>query len=412
MERRVVITGLGAITPIGNTVEDFWNGIKEGKCGIDEITAFDTTDFKVKLAAEVKGYVPEEHFERREAKRLDRYSQYAIIAAREAWKDSGLDKEKENMERVGVVVGSGIGGIDTIEQENRKCVEKGPDRVSPMYIPMAILNMATGNVAIELGAKGESISMVTACASGTHCIGESYRMIKHGYQDVMVAGGTEASITPLSVAGFMNIKALSKSEDKNRASIPFDKERNGFVMGEGAGVLILEEYEHAIKRGAKIYAEIVGYGATSDAYHITSPAPDGEGGARAMKLAMQEAQISPEEITYINAHGTSTHLNDACETMAIKTALGDDASRKVMVSSTKGHTGHLLGAAGGVEAVVCAKAIQEGFVPATINYQVPDEECDLDIVPNEGRNVEVKYAMSNSLGFGGHNSTILLKKFN
>lgn len=410
MERRVVITGLGAITPIGNTVEDFWNGIKEGKCGIDEITAFDTSDFKVKLAAEVKGYVPEEHFERREAKRLDKYSQYAIIAAREAWKDSGLDKEKENMERVGVVVGSGIGGIDTIEQENRKCVEKGPDRVSPMYIPMAILNMATGNVAIELGAKGESISMVTACASGTHCIGESYRMIKHGYQDVMVAGGTESSITPLSVAGFMNIKALSKSEDKNRASIPFDKERNGFVMGEGAGVLILEEYEHAIKRGAKIYAEIVGYGATSDAYHITSPAPDGEGGARAMKLAMQEAQVNPEEITYINAHGTSTHLNDACETMAIKTALGDEASRKVMVSSTKGNTGHLLGAAGGVEAVVCAKAIQDGFVPATINYQVPDEECDLDIVPNEGRNVEVKYAMSNSLGFGGHNSTILLKK--
>ena len=410
MERRVVITGLGAITPIGNTVEDFWNGIKEGKCGIDKITAFDTSDFKVKLAGEVKGYVPEEHFERREAKRLDKYSQYAIIAAREAWKDSGLDREKENMERVGVVVGSGIGGIDTIEQENRKCIEKGPDRVSPMYIPMAILNMATGNVAIELGAKGESISMVTACASGTHCIGESYRMIKHGYQDVMITGGTEASITPLSIAGFMNIKALSKSEDKNRASIPFDKERNGFVMGEGAGVLILEEYEHAIKRGAKIYAEIVGYGATSDAYHITSPAPDGEGGARAMKLAMQEAQVNPEDITYINAHGTSTHLNDACETMAIKTALGDEASRKVMVSSTKGHTGHLLGAAGGVEAVVCVKSIQDGFVPATINYQVPDEECDLDIVPNEGRNVEVKYAMSNSLGFGGHNSTILLKK--
>lgn len=410
MERRVVITGLGAITPIGNTVEDFWNGIKEGKCGIDEIRAFDTSDFKVKLAAEVKGYVPEEHFEHREAKRLDKYSQYALVAAREAWKDSGLDKEKENMERVGVVVGSGIGGVETIEQENRKCVEKGPDRVSPMYIPMAILNMATGNVAIELGAKGESISMVTACASGTHCIGESYRMIKHGYQDIMVAGGTEASITPLSIAGFMNIKALSKSEDKNRASIPFDKERNGFVMGEGAGVLILEEYEHAKKRGAKIYAEIVGYGATSDAYHITSPAPDGEGGARAMKLAMQEANVKPEEITYINAHGTSTHLNDACETMAIKTALGDEASRKVMVSSTKGHTGHLLGAAGGVEAVVCAKAIQEGFVPATINYKVPDEECDLDIVPNEGRAVEVEYAMSNSLGFGGHNSTILLKK--
>ncbi len=411
MERRVVITGLGAITPIGNSTEEFWNGIKEGKCGIDKITAFDTTNFKVKLAAEVKNYNPEEYFERHEARRLDKYSQFAMIASREAWKDSKLNKETENMERVGVIIGSGIGGVQTIEAENQKCVEKGPDRVSPMYIPMAILNMATGNVAIDIGAKGQSISMVTACASGTHCIGESYRMIKHGYQDIILAGGTESSITPLSIAGFMNIKALSKSEDKTRASMPFDKERNGFVMGEGAGVLILEELEHAKKRNAKIYAEIVGYGATSDAYHITSPSPDGEGGARAMKIAIQEANVKPEDITYINAHGTSTHLNDASETKAIKTALGK-ASEKVMVSSTKGNTGHLLGAAGGIEAVVCAKAIQEGFVPPTINYKVADEECDLDIVPNVGRKVNVEYAMSNSLGFGGHNSSIILKKYN
>lgn len=411
MERRVVVTGLGAITPIGNNVEEFWKGIREGKCGIDNITAFDATNFKVKLAAEVKNYDPEEYFERREAKRLDKFSQYAIIAAREAWKDSGLDKEKENMERVGVILGSGIGGIETIETEQTKILQKGPDRVSPMYIPMGISNMATGNVAIEIGTKGESIAMVTACATGTHCIGESFRMIKHGYQDIVLAGGTEAAVTPLSIAGFSNIKALSKSEDKNRASIPFDKERNGFVMGEGAGIIILEELEHAKAREAKIYAEIVGYGATSDSYHITSPAPGGEGGARAMKIAMQEGNVKPEEITYINAHGTSTHLNDSCETQAIKTALGEENAPKVMVSSTKGHTGHLLGAAGGIEAIVCSKAIQEGFIPATINYQVPDEECDLDVVPNEGRKVTVEYAMSNSLGFGGHNSTILLKKF-
>ncbi len=410
MERRVVITGLGAITPLGNNVEDFWKGIKEGKCGIDQITKFDTTDFKVKIAGEVKGYNPEDYFERREAKRLDLFSQYAMISAREAWKDSNLDKEKENMERVGVIIGSGIGGIQTIEIENKKCNEKGPDRVSPMYIPMGILNMATGNVAIDIGAKGESMAMVTACASGTHCIGESFRMIKHGYQDIVLAGGTEAGITPLSIAGFTNIKALTKAEDKNRASIPFDKERNGFVMAEGAGVVVLEEYEHAKNRGAKIYAEIVGYGATSDAYHITSPAPGGEGGARAMKLAMEEANVKPEEITYINAHGTSTQLNDSCETQAIKTALGEENAKKVMVSSTKSHTGHLLGAAGAVETIVCSKAIEEGFVPATINYKVPDEECDLDIVPNEGRKHEIIYAMSNSLGFGGHNSSILLKK--
>ena len=411
MERRVVITGLGAITPIGNNAKEFWQGIKDGKCGIDKITKFDTTDFKVKLAAEVKGYNPEDYFDKREANRLDKFSQYAMIAAREAWKDSGLNKETENMEQVGVIIGSGIGGIETIEKEHGKCMVKGPERVSPMYIPMGISNMATGNVAIDIGAKGESIAMVTACASGTHCIGESFRMIKHGYQDVVLAGGTEAGITPLGIAGFANIKALTKTEDRLRASIPFDKERSGFVMGEGAGVIVLEELEHALARGAKIYAEMVGYGATSDAYHITSPAPGGEGGARAMKIAMKEGNVKPEEITYINAHGTSTHLNDSCETQAVKTALGEEVARKVMMSSTKGHTGHLLGAAGGVEAIVCAKAIEEGFAPATINYKVPDEECDLDIVPNEGRKVNIEYAMSNSLGFGGHNSTILLKKF-
>ena len=409
MEKRVVITGLGAITPIGNDVEEFWKNIKEGKCGIEKITKFDTTDFKVKIAGEVKGYNPEDYFERREAKRLDLFSQYAIVASRQAWKDSGLDKEKENMERVGTIIGSGIGGIETIETEHGKCVSKGPDRVSPMYIPMSICNMAAGNVAIELGTKGESISVVTACAGGTHSIGEAYRMIKNGYEDAILAGGTEASITPTGIAGFTNIKALTQATDANRASIPFDKERSGFVMGEGAGVIVLEELEHAKARNAKIYAEIVGYGATSDAYHITSPAPDGEGAARAMKRALEENNTKPEDITYINAHGTSTHLNDAGETSAIKLAFGE-ASRKVMVSSTKGNTGHLLGAAGGVEAVVCIKAIEDNFVPPTINYKVPDEECDLDIVPNEGRNIEVKYAMSNSLGFGGHNSSIIFKK--
>ncbi len=410
MERRVVITGLGAITPIGNNAKDFWKGIKEGKCGIDEITHFDTTNYKVKVAGEIKGYNAEDYFDKRSAKRMDKFSQYAIIASREAWNDSKLDKDKEDMTRIGVILGSGIGGLETIEKEVSALVLKGPDRVSPMFIPMSIGNMAAGNVTIELGTKGTSISMVSACATGTHCIGESFRMIKHGYQDVILAGGTEAAISPLGISGFTNIKALSQSTDKNRASIPFDKERNGFVMGEGSGIVVLEELEHAIKRGAKIYAEIVGYGSTSDAYHMTSPAPGGEGGARAMIEAMKEANVKPEDITYINAHGTSTHLNDSCETQAIKTAFGE-ASKKVMVSSTKSHIGHLLGAAGGVEAIICAKAIEDEFVPATINYKVPDEECDLDIVPNEGRNVDIQYAMSNSLGFGGHNATILLKKY-
>ena len=408
MEHRVVITGIGAITPIGNNVDEFWKSIKEGKCGITPISLFDSTNQKAKLAAEIKNYQAEEHFEAKIAKRLDRFCQFAMIAAREALEKSGITSENTDMTRVGTVIGSGMGGLETLEEQNRNLVEKGPDRISPMYIPMSITNIAAGNVAIDLGLKGESFCMVTACASSTHAIGESFRLIRHGYQDAVVVGGTEASITPSGIAGFANIKALSQAEDPKRASIPFDKERNGFIMGEGAGILVLEELEHAKKRNAKIYAEIVGYGASSDAYHITSPAPGGEGGARAMVNAIQDAKIKPEQIDYINAHGTSTPLNDKTET--IKTALGAHSS-KVMVSSTKGNTAHLLGAAGAVEAIVCAKALQEGYVPATIGYQVKDEECDLDIVPNEGRNVEIKYAMSNSLGFGGHNSSIILKKW-
>ena len=411
MERRVVITGIGAITPIGNNIEEFWNGIKTQKCGIDEITRLDTSDLKVKLAAEVKDFNAEEHFDKRTARRMDLYSQYAVVASREALKSSGITEENTDMTRVGIVIGSGIGGLVTMQKDIGACETKGPDRVSPMFIPMGIANMATGNVAIDLGLKGESVAMVTACASGTHSIGESYRMIKHGYQDAVVAGGTEAPITKVGIAGFQNIKALTTTTDKNRASIPFDAERSGFVMGEGAGVVVLEELEHAKKRGAHIYAEIVGYGASSDAYHITSPSPDGEGAARAMKSAIEDAKISPENIIYINAHGTSTHLNDVGETMAIKKVLGEEASKKVLVSSTKGNTGHLLGAAGGVEAIVCIKTIEENYVPATINYKVEDPECDLDIVPNVGRDVNVEYAMSNSLGFGGHNASIIFKKY-
>ena len=410
MERRVVITGLGAITPIGNNVQEFWEGLKNYKCGIDEITLFDTTNYKVKLAAEVKKYNPEDYFDRKQAKRLERFTQFSVIASREAIKDSGITKENTDMERVGVIVGSGIGGLRTIELENEKLQTKGPDRVSPMYIPMAISNMAAGNIAIEIGAKGESEAIVTACASATHAIGQSYRMIKHGYEDVIVAGGSESAITPSGIAGFTNMKALSVSADKNRASIPFDKERNGFVMGEGAGILVLEELEHAKKRGAKIYAEVIGYGATSDSYHITSPAPNGEGGAKAMIKAIQDANIKQEQIDYINVHGTSTPLNDSCETAAIKTALGE-AAKTVKISSTKGNTGHLLGAAGGIEAIACVKAMEDSFIPPTINYKVPDEECDLNIVPNEGIKQKVNITMSNSLGFGGHNSTIILKKY-
>ena len=410
MERRVVVTGMGAITPIGNNVEEFFNGLIEGKCGIDNITLFDTEKFKVKLAAQVKGYNAEDYFDRRAAKRLDRFSQFAMIAAREAMKDSGITKENTDMERVGIVVSSGIGGLGTIEEQNINLNQKGPDRVSPMYIPMAICNMAAGNIAIDLGIRGESECIVTACASGTHSIGEALRLIRHGYQDAMLCGGCEASITPSGIAGFTTIKALNTTDDKTRASIPFDKERSGFVMGEGAGVLVLEELEHAKARGAKIYAEVVGYGASSDAYHITSPAPEGEGGKRAMINALKDAKINSEDITYINAHGTSTALNDKCETQAIKGAF-EKCYDKLYVSSTKGHTGHLLGAAGAIEAIACVKAIEKSIIPPTIGYKVKDDDCDLNIVPNKPVEHEIKYAMSNSLGFGGHNSTIILKKY-
>ncbi len=410
MERRVVITGVGAITPIGKNIEETWDAIKEGKCGIDRITLFNPESFKCTLAGEVKNYSQEEYFELKQAKRLDRSSQFAIIASREAFKDSGINLENTDFDKVGTFISSGIAGLKTIQDQCEINTIKGHARISPMFIPMSIANMPAGNVAIDLGVKGESISIVTACASSTHAIGEAYKTIKLGGEDVIIAGGAEASICEVGIGGFENMKALSTSTDKTRASIPFDKERSGFIMGEGAGVLILEELEHAKKRGAKIYAEIVGYGATSDSYHITSPAPNGEGAAKAMIRAINDAEISPAEIDYINAHGTATHLNDACETMAIKTALGE-ASKNVMVSSTKGNTGHLLGAAGGVEAAICIKALENGIVPPTINYKEKDEECDLDIVPNTPRNEKLEYVMSNSLGFGGHNASVIFKKY-
>lgn len=410
MKKRVVITGLGAITPIGKDVNETWQGIENRVCGIDNITLIDTTNFKTKLAAEVKEYNATEYFEIKEAKRLDKSSQFAIIAAREAVKDSGITKENTDYDRVGVFMSSGIAGLMTIQEQCGVYFEKGNRRVSPMFIPMAIANMPAGNISIEFGFKGESMAIVTACASSTHAIGEAYKTISAGYEDIVIAGGTEASICEMGIAGFENMKALCNSEDKNRASIPFDKERSGFVMGEGASVLVIEELEHAIKRGAKIYAEIIGFGSSTDAYHITSPCPNGEGGAKSLMRAIKDAQISPEEVDYINAHGTSTHLNDLTETMAIKTVLGE-ASKKVMVSSTKGNTGHLLGAAGALEAVICVKALENQLVPPTINYKEKDEECDLDIVPNKPRKANLKVVMSNSLGFGGHNACIVMKKF-
>ena len=410
MEKRVVITGIGAITPIGKNINETWNGIENKKCGIDYITLFDTANFKTKLAAEVKEYDPNEYFDVKQAKRLDRCSQFAIIAAREAIKDSNIAKENTDFDRAGVYVGSGIGGLRTIQEQCEINYEKGNKRVSPMFIPMGIANMPAGNIAIEFGFKGESTCNVTACASSTQSIGEAFRAIKQGYEDLIIAGGTESSICPVGIAGFENMKALSFSEDKKRASIPFDKQRNGFVMGEGAAMLILEELEHAKQRNAKIYAEVIGYGSTTDAYHITSPCPDGECSAKAMIRAIKDAKINPEDIDYINAHGTSTHLNDSIETMAIKEALGE-AYKKVMVSSTKSNMGHLLGAAGAIEAIICIKAIEKGIIPPTINYKEKDEECDLDIVPNEIRNIAPNIVMSNSLGFGGHNASIILKRW-
>lgn len=411
MKNRVVITGIGAITPIGNDVNTFWNSIKDGKCGIDKITAFDTTNYKAKLAAEVKDFEVTNYIDKREARRLDKFCHFALAAADEAMRDSGLNEDNVDKERMGVIVGSGVGGIATIEEQHNKLLQKGPNRVTPFFIPMIISNMAAGNIAIKFGAKGICTNIVTACATGTHAIGEAFHNIRNGISDVIIAGGAEASITPLAVAGFTSLTALSTSEDKERASIPFDKERHGFVMGEGSGIVVLESLENALKRNAKIYAEVVGYGATCDAYHITSPSPNGEGGARAMEIAIKDAEIEKKEISYINAHGTSTPYNDKFETAAIKTVFGENAY-KIPVSSTKSMTGHLLGAAGAIEAIVCTKSVQEGFIPATIGYKVPDEECDLDYVPNEGRSADLKYVMSNSLGFGGHNSTIILKKWN
>lgn len=407
--RRVVVTGLGAITPIGNSVSQMWESVKAGKCGIDKITLFDTTDRKVTLAGEVKNYVPEAFLDKREARKMDRYVQFAMAAANEAMKDAGLDMEKEDTSRCGCIVSSGIGGLGTIEAEDKKGMEKGYDRVSPHFIPMVISNMAAGNIAIAYGFHGMCTCPVTACASGTNAIGDAFRQIRDGYADVMICGGSEASITPLGIGGFTSLKALSQAEDPKRASIPFDKERSGFVMGEGAGILILEEYEHAVNRGAKIYCEVAGYGANCDAHHITAPLEDGSMAAKCMQMAMDDAGILPENIDYINAHGTSTPLNDKGETKAVKLAFGEHAEH-VMMSSTKSMTGHLLGASGAVEGIITALSVQNDFVPATIGYQVPDENCDLDIVANEGRNVSVNYAMSNSLGFGGHNATVIFKK--
>ncbi|MCT8977569.1 beta-ketoacyl-ACP synthase II [Clostridium sp. CX1] len=408
MKRRVVVTGLGAVTPVGNDVETFWNNIKSGVHGIDFIKSFDTENFKAKLAAEVKDFDPIKYIDKKEAKRMDTFCQFALASAVQAVENSKLDLENINQDRFGVIVGSGIGGIGTIEKEQTKLLEKGPGRVQPLFIPMIIGNMAAGNIAIRFGAKAICSTVVTACATGTNSIGEAYRTIQNDLADIMIAGGTEASITPLSIAGFTSLTALSRSTDPNRASIPFDKERNGFIMGEGAGILVLESLEHAQKRGATIYAEVVGYGSTCDAYHIT--ASDPQGAAKAMELAIKEAGISKEEVSYINAHGTSTEVNDKSETGAIKMVFGEFA-RNIPISSTKSMTGHLLGAAGAIEAIVCIKSLEEDFVPPTVGYEVPDEECDLDYVPNKGRAAKVNYAMSNSLGFGGHNAVILLKKW-
>lgn len=411
MERRVVITGMGALTPIGNDVSTFWDNAKNGKLGIDFITLIDQDLIDVKIAAEVKNFDADTLIGKKEAKRLDRFSQFALVASDEAIKDSGIDLEKVNLERFGVMLGSGIGGFQTIEDECTKIATGKSKRVSPFFVPMTIINLGAGNVAIKYGLKGTCTSAVTACATGTNNIGDAFRAIKHGYADVMLAGGAEAPITRLGVTGFNSMKALNSSNNPQRASIPFDKERGGFVMGEGAGIMILESLEHAEARGANIIAEIVGYGSTCDAYHITSPDPEGFGAARAMKDAMDEAGIKPEQVSYINAHGTSTELNDKFETLAIKNAFGEEAY-KVPISSTKSMTGHLLGAAGAIEAIICAKALGEGFIPPTIGYETKDEELDLDYVPNVGRKQELEYALTNSLGFGGHNATLLFKKWN
>lgn len=412
MGRRVVITGLGVVSSLGNTVEEFWNNIINGRSGISRISKFDVSEYPSQIASEIRDFNPDEYISPKDAKRLALFTQYAIFAAKKALEDAGLEINEENADKVGVLIGSGIGGIEVLEEQIEKLITKGPKRVSPFFIPMMISNMASGNVSIYTGAKGPNSNAVTACASGTTAIGEAMEMIKRGDADIMIAGGTEASITPSALAGFGNMKALStRNDEPEKASRPFDAERDGFVIGEGGGILILEELESARKRGAKIYAELLGYGSTGDAYHMTQPSPGGEGAARAMELAIRKAGIAREELGYINAHGTSTPLNDKLETNGIKTVFKEHAY-KLMVSSTKSMTGHLLGAAGGIEAVICAKTLKEGIVPPTINYENPDPECDLDYVPNEAREYPgLKYVMSNSFGFGGQNACLVLGKF-
>ena len=402
MKTRVVVTGMGAITPIGNDVESFWQGLKDKTVGIGPITYFDTTDYKCKLAAEVKGFDPKQYMDAKAARRMEAFSQFAVAASKEALEQSGIDMEKEDPYRVGVCVGSGIGSLQAMEKDVKKLNEKGPSRVNPLLVPLMISNMAAGNVAIQFGLKGKCFNVVTACATGTHSIGEAFRSIQYGEADVMVAGGAEASITPIGIAGFTSLTALNTTEDVSRASIPFDEDRNGFVMGEGAGVVVLESLEHAKARGANILAEVVGYGATCDAFHITSPAEDGN--------AIKDAGITAEDIDYVNAHGTSTHHNDLFETKAIRLALGDHAE-KVKINSTKSMIGHLLGAAGGVEFITCVKSIQDGFVHATAGLEKPGEGCDLDYTMGDGVSMNVDVAISNSLGFGGHNASLIVKKF-
>lgn len=411
LTNRVVITGMGVISPLGNDISTFWENLIAGHSGVDWITRFDTSDFAVKIAAEVKDFDPLQYLERREVRRMDRFVQYAIAASRQALEQANLDMEKVDANRVGVIVGSGIGGLGTLEEQHRNLLEKGPRRVNPFFIPMMIANMASGQISIHIGAKGPNTAPVTACATGTHAIGDAFKVLQRGDADVMLAGGTEATILPTAFAGFSAARALStRSDDPKKASRPFDRERDGFVMGEGSGVLVLETLDHAVKRGAEVFAEVVGYGMTGDAYHLTQPAPEGEGAKRSMLAAIEDANLAPTDVDYINAHGTSTELNDKFETLAIKHAFGDHAYR-LAVSSTKSMTGHLLGAAGGVEAIATALALKEQVLPPTINYEHPDPDCDLDYVPNEARKTRVRVALSNSLGFGGHNATIAFKVF-
>ncbi|MGL6105373.1 beta-ketoacyl-ACP synthase II [Romboutsia sp.] len=411
MKRRVVITGLGCVTPVGNGKEEFWSNIKSGFCGIDKVTRFDTSTFQTQVAAEVKNFNGEEYINKKELKRLDRFTQYAIASAKMAVEDAKLDLDTINKESMGVIIGTGIGGVETIEEQHKILLDKGNKRVSPFFVPMMIGNMAAGQVSISLGAKGPNTNVCTACASGTHSIGDAFKIIQRGDASIMVAGGSEAPITALAFSGFCNMKAMTTRNDNPKtASRPFDKDRDGFVMGEGAGILILEDLEHALSRSAKIYAEIVGYGLTADAYHMTTPAEDGEGARRAMEMALQDGEVPLDEVDYINAHGTSTPYNDRLETLAIKN-LFEDKAYKLCVSSTKSMTGHLLGAAGAIEAIICTMSIEEGFIPPTINVETLDEELDLDYVLDKGKSKNVRYAMSNSLGFGGHNASIVLKKY-